>query len=463
MAITSAGIGSGLDINSIVTQLVAAERVPIDNLAAKSKSFNAKITALGQLQSGLSSLQSAVRNLTPTGLNKITATSSNTTLLSATTSGAAKSGTYAIEVIERALPHKLGTKAVASATDKFSVPNAEDPSTPIKTGTLSITINGVESVNLGAGEHSLQDIANAINATGTNLSGRIINNGSGYRLAISTLNTGAANKISITGTGALASLTYSPTADPSSQDTEQLQAPKDAKLSIEGMPVTRASNTISDAIDGVTLNLLNAAPGTQVNLVVAEDTGSAKNAVKAFVDAYNSLHTTLGKLTAYNSDTKTGAVLNGDVAARQITTALRTELSTQVSSNSGVKTLSEIGVSFQRDGTIALNESKLEKALAADYKDVARLFTATDGYATRLNKKITDMLATDGVIQSRTEGLRKNIVDVDKQTQRLEARIAQTEIRLRAQFSMLDVTLANMQNTNTYLAGQLSSLQSSNQ
>ena len=243
----------------------------------------------------------------------------------------------------------------------------------------------------------------------------------------------------------------------------QNQAGQDAILKIDNIAITKPSNSITDAVSGLTLNLLQSTlAGTSVTVTVAADKAAAKTAVSGFVDAYNKLNSTIKGMTSYNATTKTGAVLNGESGAASIMMALRKELTAAATGAGSLTTLSAIGVAFQRDGTLAVDDAKLQKALDGNFGGVTALFSGTDGYATRLTAATTAILGSTGVISSRTDNLNSAIKQNSARQDDLESRLAVTEKRYRAQFSALDSMMSKMQSTSSFLTQQLTALAKNN-
>ena len=243
----------------------------------------------------------------------------------------------------------------------------------------------------------------------------------------------------------------------------QNQAGQNAILKIDNIAITKPSNTITDAVSGLTLNLLQTSVvGTPVNVTVAADKAAAKTAVTGFVDAYNKLNSTIKTMTSYNPTTKTGAVLNGESGAASIMTTLRRELTSASAGAGTLKTLSDIGITFQRDGTLAADDAKLTKAIEGNFSGVTALFAGTDGFATRLTAATTAMLGTTGVISSRTENLNSAIKQNSTRQDEIESRLVNVEKRYRAQFSALDSMMSRMQSTGNFLTQQLKSIANNN-
>lgn len=454
MGISSTGIGSGLDVNTIVTQLMNAERGPISLLQTKQTANNAKLSAFGTLKSAVSTFQTALKGLNSTSLGARTASSGTAATLGVSAGTDAVAGTYAIQVTKLAMQNKLVSEGDA------------DANTPLGAGTMSIQVGGKPAVDIPSANYSLRGLSDAINAANAGVTATIVNDGTTNRLVITAIDSGEANKIKITATDiaadpptplapGLAKFSFDPATTPAPvTGVKQLQAAADAEMTVDGISIKKSSNNITDAISGVTLNLLQLGSS---NVTVAVDKAAAKTAVKTFVDAYNKLNSTIKSMTSYNAATKTGAVLNGESGASGIITALRKELTAAVSGG-GLTTLNDIGVSFQRDGTLAADDVKLTKALDTNFAGVNALFSGTNGYATRLTAATTDMLSTTGVISSRTEGLNNAVKQNSTRQDELELRLTQTEKRYRAQFSGLDTMMSKMQNTSNFLTQQLKAL-----
>ncbi|WP_026223852.1 flagellar filament capping protein FliD [Methylosarcina fibrata] len=456
MTISAAGIGSGLDINGLVSQLMMAESKPLDLLKAQEKQFNTKLSAYGTLKSAISTFQTAMRTLTGSnGLSAQTVTSSNAGVLSATANGTAAAGFFTIEVTQLAQRQKLTSAGVADATASLG------------SGSLNIKVGANAEVVVTPTDYSLQGIRDAINESDAGITATIINDGTanGNHLVITSKDSGAANTVKITATDAsLSQFDYDP-ASPVLYDANtppagmsQLQAAQDANLTVDGIPITKPSNTITDAIQGVSLNLTQVSGGTPVTITVGQDTETVKTSIDNFVKAFNDLKQTISNMTAYDPTTKTGGPLVGDAGARSVLNQIRGVLTGSVADAGSLSLLSDIGVSFQKDGTLSLDNSKLQKAIDGNFPDVAKLFTSTNGFATQLNSLTGDMLATDGLITSRTDGLNNSIQNLKKREDNMQARLDSIEERYRAQFIALDQALSSMQNTSAYLTQQLSAL-----
>ncbi len=460
-SISSAGIGSGLDVAGIISKLMAVESQPLTALATKESSYQAKLSAFGSMQGALASLQTAAKALqnTSTFTGKSASVSDSTTL-SASAILTARAGTYDINVTTLAKNHIVHSNGNYAETDTF---NGGTLDIQIgSTGGLGVT---TKSVTIANGS-TLTDIMAAINDAGAGVKASVVNDGTTNRLIISSETTGSAGNIRITstqsGSGNAQNITdfdYIGVNGGMIQD----RGPDNANFTINGLPITRFSNTVTDAINGVTLTL--AKESSSATITVAANTSNVSSAVDAFVKAYNDVTSQLKSMTAYDATNKKAAILTGDSTARSIQTQLTSMVQTAVSGiTGGISSLSNIGIAMQKDGSLVTDKSKLTAALADPTKDVTVLFTQTTsgnkGIAVRFNELLDGLIGTDGLIPSRTSGINTSIKSLQKQTDALNLRLTQIEKRYRTQFTSLDTLMASMQQTSTYLTQQLANLPS---
>lgn len=445
MGISASGMVSGLDVDAMVSSLMSIEQQPLVALQTKQASFNSKVSAFGTLKSAVSTFQTAVKALGGDALRALTATSTKADIVgvSATKEGGAAAGSYSIEVSKLAQSDKLVSTGVAPGAT-FSAAGS----------TMSITIGG-KTTPLVLGDTTLTGLSSAINKANAGVTATILNDGTKDHLVITGGQTGSANGVSISATGSFAAFDTTPATTTMTRS----QTAQNAELKIDGIPVSKASNTVTDAIKGVTLNLAQTNVGAPVTVSLAKDTASINKSISAFVDAYNTLATAVNKQTAYNASTKTGAVLNGDASARSILTNIRAELGKAASDSGGLKTLSDIGIAFQRDGTLKLEKpAKLEAALSSNFEGVSALFSSTTGYATRIAKVTEEMLGSKGVFKNRTDGLNASIKANGDSQERMSLQLEQTEKRYRTQFTQLDTMMTNMKGMTSYMTQQLAAL-----
>lgn len=475
--ITSQGVGSNINIAGIVRELMAIERAPLDRLIEKKESYDAKISALGTIKSSLSSLQTSLSGLASgSSFLASSAESSDTTKVKATGTSGAVAGNYAIEVSQLAQSQKLVATGQA------------DTATAIGTGTLTIDLgtisggtfdsgtgkytgasfasngNGPYDITIDSSNNTLAGIRDAINDADIGVTATIVNDGDAtnpYRLVLSSENSGADQSISmsVAGDAALSDLL---SHDPAgTQNLSETVTAQDANFTVDGIDITKSSNSVTDVIDGVTLDLTGTTGGSPVTVSVASDTDVAKGAVESFVEAYNTLQAEIkDQIDSGYLDGEAGA-LASDAATRQILTFIRNELNQAPTGVTGnYQNLSSIGVSFERDGTLSLDQSKLAAAIEDDSSNVAELFSSADGYATRLDDVIDELVQYNGTIDTRTNAFRDRISALEDREIRWEGQLERTEARLRAQFTNLDVLMSNMNTTSSYLTQQLATLNS---
>ncbi|MEO8223645.1 MAG: flagellar filament capping protein FliD [Gammaproteobacteria bacterium] len=446
--LTSSGLGSGLDIKSIVDQLVAAERAPQANrLTKREGSANTELSALGQFKSALSTFKDSLAKLQDLKtFQGRTVSVGDDTVFTASATATSLPGNYSVEVISLAAAQRLRSIGFGDATS------------PVGTGTLAITVNGqTANVLIAADASSLTDIRDAINAAPDNPGVRatIVKASDGAHLVISASETGAANAITIAasgGDGGLAAFTY--TAGAPFNPLLELQAAADANVVVDGFPVTSPSNAIKDAIDGVTVNLVSAKPGTILDLAVGYDPAGATSSVQGFVAAYNKLIDTVTALTKYNKDSGDAAPLLGDATVRGIRDQVRRTISS-VAGSGVFSSLASIGVTTQADGKLAADPTKLSAAISENFNAVGALFAGTDGLATRLSNIAEKSLATGSSIVTRETSLKTTLKAITGQRDTLDQRIEKVRTRLLAQYNAMDRLLAQLKTTSNFLAQKL--------
>lgn len=446
-SLSAGGIGSGLDVSSIVTQLMSLERRPLDNLNALGTKLEAQLSAYGQLKSALSTFQGAMKGLSSADKFQVyTATSSDESLFTAKADKSAAAASHSIEVGVLAQAHKL-------TSGKLGAPSYGNAATSIgASGTLEITqdIGGTPrtfQITVDGTNDTLAGIRDAIN-NATNNSGvtaSVVNTGSASKLVLSARNTGLANTITI-GAGTTAAISTA-----LGFETLAGNAAADASVKIDGLTITSASNVISTALTGVTLTLKK--PGAPQTLDVAKDTAAVKGSVQKFVDAYNDVRKVIKTMGGSSGSLEGETVLKG--IERKLQTLFNTSamgLEFSHPSQIGIKT-------DPKTGDISLDGTKLDTVLAANYSAVANLFShATEGVAVRFESAANEMISASGLIEIRKEGINSRVDDINKHISSYEYRLSQTEIRYRAQFTALDGLVSKLQSTSSFLSQQLSRL-----
>lgn len=483
MALSSPGVGSGLDVNSLVTQLMTVERAPVTLLDKKEASYQAKLSSYGILKSALAALQTAAKTLsTPDKFSPMKASVADTTVLSASAGATAVAGSYDVEVQSLAQSQKLMMSA-PGGTDGYSATNTvvgegtitinfgtyTAPVLPATTPSFAINPDkpDAKTIVIGAGNHTLAGIRDAINAANAGVSASIINDGSanGYHLSLTSTDSGARNamQISVAGaTGDLAQLNYDPSTAGVSMLSENVAA-KDAVIKVDNVTITKQSNTITDAIQGVTLNLSKTmTPGTTTKITLARDTSNVKSAVEGFVKAYNDTNQAMKDATAYDATTGKSAALNGDSTTRSIQSQVRAVFASPVAgAPSGMTILSDVGIGFQKDGSLTIDAAKFAATVADPSKDLSKLFTSSGsikGYAWQLDVLVGKIISPVGQLVDRANSVNKSIKDIGTRRDVINARLVSVEKRYRDQFNALDTLVASMTKTSTFLTQQLAAL-----
>jgi len=442
--ITSLGVGSGLDLESLVTSLMAVEARPLTALQTKISSYTSKISSLGTLKSKLSALQTAAAAMkTATGKTALntfasySASTADTTIATATATTGAVAGTYTLNVTQLAVAQRFESGTFSSTTDAVGSEGDTltfDFATPDDEGnSRSVTIT------LDSSNNSLTGLRNAINNANMGVSATIVNGSSGPQL-IFTGEEGLDNEITLSG-------------ELATQFTEKVSA-QDAEFTINGIAATSSSNSASEVLDGVTIALVK--EGTTTLTVAADYSTNITSALNDFITAYNAANSTMTTMGAYDSTTGTAGALQGNQILRDSQTLVRNLLySTTTGGTSTYQTLSDIGVTVGTDGSLSLDSSKLEGALAADSSAVATLVTKMgESY----NSSLESTVSYSGKIKIATDSANTIIKELEERQEALELRLETIEARYRTRFTALDTLLSSLNNTSTYLTQQLASL-----
>lgn len=399
MGLAAPGIGSNIDVNSIVSQLINIERRPIAILDQREIGIQARITAFGSLKGSVSSFQTAVQGLNNSArFLAYKATSSDTTVASVSSTSQASAASYLLDVTTLAQAQKLtatgqtsSNQTIGNGTLTFDLGTISggtfDSGTGKYTGaTFASNGSGAKVVTIDGSNNSLQGIRDAINSAQIGVTASIVNDGdpsAPFRLVLSGNNTGAANslKISVSGDAALSDLVaHDPGGLVGAQKLSQTITAQNATFKVDGVSISKNSNTVTDVIAGVSFTLQKEAAST--TLSVTRDSAAVQASVQAFVKAYNDVNKTLTDLSAFNAATQQGAILQGDSAVRNIQNQIRSTLNSTLGGLGGsVTSLSQIGVSFQKDGTLALDSTKLQGVIDTNFSSIASLF-ATVGTPT---------------------------------------------------------------------------------
>jgi len=470
--ISSAGVGSGLDVNTIVTQLMAVERQPLDRLQTRATTMQTQLSAFGQLKSLVSGLQDAAKPLfSADSFTLSNAGSSDPTSVSAGTSAKAVPGIYSVSVSSLS-----ATQSVVSAAGVFADAKAVvgTGSITLRLGTWSAgqatftpkTRSADITIPIGASENTLEGIRDNINAANAGVSATIVTDASGARLALQSTTPGAANGFRVTvgdadgangDAAGLSRLAYDPLGGGAQMTLAQSAA--NAQATINGIAVESSSNTLDSVIDGITFNLAKVT--TQpVTVNVTRNTDAIKTMVGAFVAAYNQLNSFLSDATHYDPATKQAALLQGDGT----TTGIQNQLHVLMGQNSGASStfanFSSIGVHVQKDGSLKLDDAAFAKAVAnlpeltKALSNVDAANPANNGFGKRFSVWTTGLLASNGSLPGKTSAIQARIASNQKDQQALSDRLAQTEARMRAQYSALDATMSKANALAKYVTQQ---------
>lgn len=461
MAISSLGVGAGLDLSGLLTNLMQAEQRPLLILQAKEASYQSRFSSLGGLKSSLFSLQTAAKAFIPstgqTAAEKfatLKTSQSDSSVLTASTTSAAIPANYTLSNVTLAQ-----TEQIRKDETSLAIPATD--------GTLSIQIGSGTAVDIDVtGGASLSEIATAINDASAGVSAAVINDGGTNHLVITANNSGQSNQVTITAsdvgaTGAWDNFNYTPRGGLALTDpyafngwTEQ-QSAKSASVNLNGITITSDTNTIASAISGVSLTLLKEST-TGTTLTVSKETSSNLSAaLTSFVKAYNDSATVMKNLGSYNPETKVSGALQGDASLRNTQTQVRSFMFSPVGGSSTYQTLSDIGVSVEKDGTLKLDSTKMNKAIQADFTGVANLVSSV---GTIFKDGLEGIVGTTGKIKAATDSTAAMITSLQKRQTILADRLTKIEERYSKQFSGLDTLIANMNSTSAYLTQQLANL-----
>ena len=436
--IQASGIGSGLDINSIVTQLMALERRPIDQLDRKESTINSQISAYGQLKSKVSEFETAMTNLGSAEKFRIfSANSTDEEVLGITASSSAAKGIFSVDVKRIAENHKMASAAQADS-DVTQIASASPLTIAVGEDSFDVDVNG----------KTLQEVRDEINKATDNkgVTASILHDDEGYRLLLTGDETGSDNFIQLTN-DPFAMTTINEDRDESATfDAADL----DAVLVFENnFTVTRSSNSVSDIIDGVTVNIKK--PGSVV-IDINRDDEAIKETVQAFADAFNALKDEI--------NTQRSGELEADSTLSSIESRMQSVLNSGNNiTDSNFKFLSEVGLAVDKEGQMQLDSALFVKQMNSDFASVVNLFSVEgEGFANRLGSVAKSVLESNGLIDGREDGLKSRLDRISDQKIQIEARLVNTERRLRRQFGAMDSFVAQMNSTGSYLTQQLSNI-----
>lgn len=471
--ITSAGVGSGLDVETLISRLMSLERQPIKQLQDRTDGLKTQLSAVGKIQSSLSTLRDVAGRLSrPDAFSAATASSSDASAVSATASGTAAPGSYSVSVSRLASAQSVASEALPAGSTMGG-------------GTLTISLGRYSGdlstfdadpsrtslvIPVASGD-SLEAIRNKINAMKAGVVANVVTDVNGSRLVMRAAETGAANAFRVSvadddgndaDAAGLSRLAYDPTAGINTGALRQ--SAQNALASIDGVAIESASNRISGAIEGVSVNLLKTtASGSSTQITVGTDSAALRTQVDDFVKAYNDSVKLLREQTRNDPEAGTGP-LRGDQSLVNVQNQLRSLVGSSTTLGGAFARLADIGLNPGKDGLLTVNETKLKAALERP-ADLRALFGAEDGaspsnsgFALRLRQLGDQLLSTDGRIESSKKGLNNRIDANGDREDRLERRLELVEKRLRAQYTALDGNVSKLNGLSSYLQQQLNRL-----
>ena len=488
-SISSAGLGSGLDVKSIISSLMTVESQPLTLLQQKASSVQTEISAVGQIQSLTSTLSDKAHALSSTTLwTQTTSSSADTTAVTADTSnGTAAPGDYSVSVQQMAQGQTVTSSAAAGSTLSAGTISIQlgtyksDGATP-PTTTFDPASSAKVDIPIGASETSLSAIRDKINAANAGVQASIITDANGSRLSLRSSSTGAANGFQITATETaddgnpatgLSALNFDGSSAATNSQMALNQSALNAKATVNGIDIESASNKLSNISDGLSLTLLRKTDNP-VDVTVSADTASMQKAITDFVSAYSALQSYISLQTKYDAGTavsagtsRTDGPLQGDPSIVGFQNQLRAIVTTQSTTSSMFGRLSDIGIAVQKDGTLSVASSTKLTAALAHPDELSKLFTTygttneNTGIAVRFASLADKATGVDGSLYSRSAGLQGELSRNQQQQDDMQTHLDATQERLTAQYQALDTTMSKMTALSSYVSQQVALMQKS--
>ena len=455
--VSSAGIGSGLDVNSIVTQLMAIEKQPLTALQTKAGTIQSTVSEYGKIKSAVSTLNDLASKLGGASAWNETTASSSSTSVSGTTKGGSP-GTYTVAVQSLASVQTLATPRFADSTALTGAGTLHIELGTWSVGQASFTPKaGATAVDVAlTATDTLATARDKINAAGGGVTALIMTDASGSRLLLRSNDSGAANGFATSG---VSSLAYdSATRQSSSMTLSQTAA--DAQATVNGLPVTSTTNSFASIVDGLTLNVASVTTDPAI-VTVATDTTALKKTLTDFAAAYTAVVKLIANDTKYDAASKKSGILQGDSAAVGLQRQLRAIAGTASSASSTFSRLSDAGLEIQADGSMTVNDTKATNALA-NLGELKKLFSnssltdpTADGFGKRFRVTTDAMLGIEGSLTTRSDGLAAQLDRNRKAQDALSTRLTGIEARLRAQYTALDTKMASLTTQSSYITQQI--------
>ncbi|OGB19699.1 MAG: hypothetical protein A2W72_09865 [Burkholderiales bacterium RIFCSPLOWO2_12_67_14] len=462
--ISSPGIGSGLDVQSIVSQLVALEKAPLKQLQTQASSFQTRLSTYGNIKSQITALGDAAGKLAgASGWNAVSATSSNPSAIGVTVSAGAPATSITMAVQQLAKAQSTASGAVAADT-------------AMGTGSMTIELGSWSgssftagagtpvAVTINAGEDSLAEIAAKINDADAGVSATVLKDASGERLLVRSKETGLENGFRIT------------VADDDGNDTDasglsrlafdvgnangmsSSQSAQNALATINGVSISSASNRLADTLPGMTLQLSQVTT-EPVEIEVSSDTEAVRANVQAFVDAYNTINTTLATATRYDATTKVAGALQGDSTATGLHNALRSMMRS-ITASSPYTRLADVGIELQTGGKLSIDSEKFDAALA-DMDGLKSLFTietganTTEGFGRKIQAFAKGLVDAEGLVGNKTTALQASIKRNGVEQDKVNDRALRAQARYLAQYNAMDAAVGKLNGLSAFVSQQI--------
>jgi flagellar hook-associated protein 2 len=462
-----------INVGQLVSELMTVQSQPLTQLQNQEAGVKSTLSAYGQEQSALSTLLTATQALSLPSAFQAAAATVTGTGTSAIVTGTPANGSYSVAVTNLAQAQSIASAPVASA------------STTLGTGTLSIQLgtasgstftpqSGSSAINvtIDSTNNTLSGIASAINSAANGaVNASVVTDANGQsQLVLRSANTGSANAFTVTASSALSQFAFDPTVT-GTQPMTQTQAAADANFSVNGLALTSASNAVTTAISGVTLNLTQApasgGAALQSQVTIATNPTTVTNSVNSFVSAYNALITLTNSLTSYNATSNSSSVLTGDSPTRNMLNMLQSIIGSQTTATGAGTSdswLAQVGMSMNSDGTLSLNSTQFQSALSANPTAVTAMFTsatgtgAQQGFAVQISNAAQQIISPNGSLGAAQQSLQSQITYMNNQQAAMQAQLSQTQAALTKEYSALNAEVTAAQAQQASLASQLAAL-----
>jgi flagellar hook-associated protein 2 len=446
--ISSPGLGSNLDVKSIVSQLVALEKRPLDTLKLQAATVQTKISAFGQIKSLVSALSDTLGKLTSvTGWNAVNATSSNSSAVSVSAVGGTLATTFSVEVSVLAKAKATASAAVLPVGGTIGA------------GTLTFTPVSGSAVDVAVtASDTVSDVASKINGANTGVTATILTDASGERLLLRSKSTGVAGGFTLSVADTDGNNADSLGLSRLVVGTTTTTAAADAAATVNGIPVSSSTNTFATTVSGVTFNALQVTTAP-VEISVTKNTSDIQKNIDAFVAAYNSINDILNEATKYDAATKGAGLLQGDSTALTLQNSLRTAIQSVTTGSSVFTRLADVGITQQRGGSLSVDSTKLAAGLA-NTDELKNMFRSTgggmaDGIAVKIKAVTTSLLSSSGFFQNKDNSLKLALSQNAKNQQQLNERVTKFEANLNARYSALDTKMSSLNAINAYVSQQV--------